>query len=74
MLTENSIRVIGNKQTSISPEWEQLYNDKKICGVVCRTDSLITIVLEKQEVVSLVAELLDHRARITIVTPEVKNE
>jgi hypothetical protein len=72
MLTENSLRTIENKLTSTSPEWERLYNDKALCGIVCRTDSLIMISLEKLEASALVSELLDHRARVAIAKPEVE--
>ena len=71
MLTENSLRTIENKLTSVSPEWERLFNDSGICGIVCRTDSLIMISLEKQEASALMSEILDHRARVAMVEMEV---
>jgi hypothetical protein len=70
MITTDSLRTIENKLTSISPEWERLYNDRRICGIVCRTDSLIMICLEKSEASALVSELLDHRARVTYAVPD----
>jgi len=70
MITDDSLRTIENKLTSASPEWEKLYNTARVCGLVCRTESLIMICIEKQEISALVSELLDHRARIVYSVPD----
>jgi hypothetical protein len=76
MLTNESLCLIRDvaKSTSVV-EWEKLITDNDcIGGVVCTcTHKLIVIALSRETTLSLVAEILDHRARLQYID-EVKNE
>jgi len=70
MLTSESLHLIRDVAKSTSTiEWKKLITDADcIGGVVCTcTNKLLVLALTRETVISLVTEVLDHRARVQYV-------